>query len=309
MANSSGLNRTGVLSRVTVAAITAALVGTTTAAVAAEAPVAPRAAKPSATASVTADAGTTAASVDGELRFLNGVSSSTLYWYEPNGSGGFEARNYATNTWGSVKNAQQADNDVDGIADDVWIWYTDGTMAYAAGESETSEFTTVGTGWNIYNKVISPGQLGGGTGADLIARDSAGVLWIYLGYGNGKVTSRYKVGGGWNAYNQIAGVGDLSGDGKADIVARDGSGVLWLYKGTGDYKALFTGRTKIGGGWGIYNTLLGIGDLDWDGRSDLLARDTSGKLYRYSGTGVAAAPFKPRAVIGTSGWNTYRLMF
>ncbi|MGW6553912.1 hypothetical protein ACWGBV_27045, partial [Streptomyces sp. NPDC055051] len=40
VAKTSGLNRTGVLARVTVAAVTAALVGTTTAAVAAE-PVGP----------------------------------------------------------------------------------------------------------------------------------------------------------------------------------------------------------------------------------------------------------------------------
>lgn len=56
---------------------------------------------------------------------------------------------------------------------------------------------------------------------------------LYLGYGDGKLTSRTKIGSGWNGYNQIAGQGDLTGDGKAGIVARDGSGVLWLYKGTG----------------------------------------------------------------------------
>ncbi|MGW4701158.1 FG-GAP repeat domain-containing protein [Streptomyces sp. NPDC004285] len=311
MANSSGLNRTGILSRVTVAAITAALVGTTTAAVAADAPqTAAKAIKPAAAPAATASAANaSAASAEAELRFLQGVSGSSLYWYQPNGSGGFEAREYANSTWANVKAAQQADNDHDGVADDAWILYTNGTLGYAAGESASDEFTTIGGGWNIYNKILSPGTLGGGAAADLLARDSSGVLYLYLGYDNGKLTTRYRVGGGWNAYSQIAGVGDLSGDGKADIVARDAAGILWLYKGTGDYKAPFTGRTKIGGGWGAYNSLVGIGDLDWDGRSDLIARDSAGKLYRYSGTGNAAAPFKPRVVIGTSGWNTYRIMF
>ncbi|MFF5285996.1 FG-GAP repeat domain-containing protein [Streptomyces sp. NPDC013171] len=309
MANSSGLNRTGVLSRVTVAAITAALVGTTTAAVAAEAPVAAQPAVSTPAASASAASATAVAAAAVEHRALQGVSGSSLYWYAPNGSGGYDAREYANSTWNYIKAAQQADNDGDGIADDVWAWSTSGYLSYAAGESASTELVNVGGGWNIYNKLVSPGQLGGGAAADIIARDSSGVLWLYLGYGNGRLTTRYKVGGGWNAYNQIAGVGDLSGDGKADIVARDGSGVLWLYKGTGNYTSPFAGRTKIGGGWGVYNTILGVGDLDYDGIADFLARDGAGKLYRYSGTGNAAAPFKPRVTIGTSGWNTYRIMF
>ncbi|MFF5638914.1 FG-GAP repeat domain-containing protein [Streptomyces sp. NPDC012825] len=309
MANSSGLNRTGVLSRVTVAAITAALVGTSTAAVAADAPQAASRTHTAPAAPAASAANSSATTADAEIRFLQAVSGSALYWYEPNGSGGYEARNYDNSTWGSVKNAQQADNDGDGVADDAWIWYTNGNLGYLSGESTGTQFVNVGSGWNIYSKVLSPGQLGGGAAADLIARDSSGTLWLYLGYGNGKFAARSKVGTGWNIYNQIAGVGDLSGDGKADIVARDSAGVLWMYKGTGDYKSPFGGRTKIGGGWGGFNTLLGVGDLDWDGRSDLLARDTAGKLYRYSGTGNAAAPFKARVLIGASGWNTYRLMF
>ncbi|MFD3659948.1 FG-GAP repeat domain-containing protein [Streptomyces sp. NPDC058659] len=86
----------------------------------------------------------------------------------------------------------------------------------------------------------------------------------------------------------------LSGDGRADITARDKAGVLWLYKGTGDYKAPFAGRTKIGGGWNVYDRLLSLGDSDADGKVDLLARKTTGELLRYSGTGNAARPFTDR---------------
>lgn len=208
-----------------------------------------------------------------------------------------------------MKWAQQADNDGNGIADDLWGWSKAGRLSYAAGESSSTQLVDVGGGWNMYSKLLSPGQLGGGSAADILARDSSGNLWLYLGYGNGKLTGRYKVGPGWNSYSQIAGVGDLSGDGKTDIVARDGSGVLYLYKGTGNYRSPFATRTKIGGGWGGYNHLMGVGDITGDGRADLLARDTSGRLYRYSGKGIASSPFSGRVLIGTSGWNTYRMMF
>ncbi len=169
--------------------------------------------------------------------------------------------------------------------------------------------TLIGNGWNIYNRVLSAGNLGGAAADDLLARDSSGVLYLYLGYGTGKLTSRYKVGSGWNIYTDITGKGDLTGDGKDDIVAKDSSGVLWLYKGTGDYKAPFTSRTKIGGGWNTYNSIVSVGDIDLDGITDLVARDTTGALYLYKGTGNASAPFASRVKIGSGGWNTYRLLF
>ncbi|MGW6569845.1 FG-GAP repeat domain-containing protein [Streptomyces sp. NPDC054975] len=309
MANSSGLNTTGIFSRVTVAAITAALVATTTSAVAAEAPTpAEKAVSAAANSFAAPKASATATSAEPDYRVLGAVSGPNLYYYAPNTTGGYEAREHITDVWDIFKNAQQADNDGDGVADDLWAWTNEGELVYANGDVEDSGIS-VGKGWNIYNKVLVPGNLGGAAAPDMLGRDAKGNLYIYLGYGDGKLTGRSLVGGGWGQYTQIAGVDDLSGDGKADIVARDGSGVLWLYKGTGNYKAPFAARTKIGGGWNAFNSLVGVSDLDLDGRADLIARDTAGKLYRYSGTGSAAAPFKAKALIGTGGWNTYRFMF
>ncbi|WP_225799124.1 VCBS repeat-containing protein [Streptomyces sp. NK15101] len=306
MANSSGLNRTGVLSRVTVAAITAALVGTTTAAVAADAPQERTASaavqKPSGNASAFAAESTS----DAQVNALYGVDSrGDMYGYAPNGEGGLDARVYTGYGWSNAKFITQVDQDHDGSADGIWD-VTSGRLSYMAYGGDP---IAIGSGWSIYNKVLSAGQLGGGTADDLLARDSYGVLWLYLGYGNGKVTTRYRVGGGWQAYSQIAGKGDLSGDGKDDIVARDSAGVLWLYKGTGSYTAPFAARTKIGGGWNAYNALVSTGDIDLDGITDLVARESNGALWLYKGTANGTVPFKPRVKIGTSGWNTYRLMF
>ncbi|GHE97147.1 hypothetical protein GCM10014715_61790 [Streptomyces spiralis] len=100
---------------------------------------------------------------------------------------------------------------------------------------------------------------------------------------------------------------DLTGDGKADLVARDGSGVLWLYKGTGSASAPYAARTKIGGGWNTYNSLTSAGDLTGDGKADLVARDGSGVLWLYKGTGSASAPYAARTKIG-GGWNAYNAL-
>ncbi|MFE5947698.1 FG-GAP repeat domain-containing protein [Streptomyces sp. NPDC056480] len=191
-----------------------------------------------------------------------------------------------------------ADNDNDGHGEAEWTVNKNGRLDFYSPDSGDIDSSVVGRGWNIYTTVLSPGTIGGAQQADLLGVDKSGVLWSYLSYANGTLTPRVRVGGGWNAYTQIAGQGDLSGDGKADIVARDKTGVLWFYKGTGNYKAPFAGRTKIGGGWNAYDRLVSTGDINLDGKADLLARKSNGDLFRYLGTGNAAAPFKAPTKVG-----------
>ncbi|WP_435969246.1 FG-GAP repeat domain-containing protein [Streptomyces sp. Qhu_M48] len=231
-----------------------------------------------------------------------------FYLYFPNHAGGFEPRDHIAIPVPDWADSIDVDNDKDGSADGGWTVYKDGTLdySYIDEELEYHEYQ-VGTGWNTYRMVLSPGSIGGAKEADLLGVDKAGVLWSYLAYPDGKVTPRHRVGGGWDQYTQVEGQGDLTGDGKADIVARDKTGVLWLYKGTGDYKAPFAARTKIGGGWNTFDRILSVGDLDLDGRSDLIARKPNGDLLRYSGSGSAAAPFRQPVKIG-HGFQIYNLL-
>ena len=189
-----------------------------------------------------------------------------------------------------MTNSAFVDNNADGYLDGQWEWANDGTLHYFVDANTPDK--VIGGGWNIYDTELSPGNLGGAQGYDVIARDSAGVLWLYLGYGDGTVTSRIKVGGGWEVYTQLAGKGDLDGDGKADIVARDTAGVLWFYKGTGNYNAPFAPRTRIGAGWNMFNRIVSTGDVDLDGRTDLLARDINGGLWLYKGTRPGGGPVR-----------------
>lgn len=100
--------------------------------------------------------------------------------------------------------------------------------------------------------------------------------------------------------------GDLNGDRRGDLLARSGAGVLTAYLGFGE--AYFSPesteikKVRIGAGWNIYNALVAPGDITGDGRTDLVARDTSGKLWRYTSTGRTS--FATRALIG-GGWSVY----
>ncbi|MFL9679654.1 FG-GAP-like repeat-containing protein [Streptomyces sp. KL110A] len=77
----------------------------------------------------------------------------------------------------------------------------------------------IGGGWQIYNQITAPGNIAGATGGDLLARDKDGVLWLYLGKGDGTFTARRQIGGGWQRFTHVAGLGDQNGDGRVDLFA------------------------------------------------------------------------------------------
>ncbi len=144
-----------------------------------------------------------------------------------------------------------------------------------------------------------------GTG-DVFARDTTGVTWYFPGSGNPSMPfrPRVRVSAGWQIYDTMVGVRDISGDGRADLLAREKSGVLWLFKGTGDPVTPFAARVKVSAGWTLYDALVGTGDLTGDGKPDVMARDTTGGMWIFKGTGTSAL-FQPRLKI-SNGWQAYQ---
>ncbi|MFF2779011.1 FG-GAP repeat domain-containing protein [Streptomyces sp. NPDC058052] len=121
---------------------------------------------------------------------------------------------------------------------------------YKGTTSTTAPFATrlrVGGGWGIYNQLTGAGDLTGDGRAELIARDTAGVLWLYPGTGRADVPygARVRVGTGWQGYPLVSSPGDLTDDGRADLIARDGAGNTYLYQGTGKAAAPYSGRVRI----------------------------------------------------------------
>ncbi|WP_369382528.1 FG-GAP repeat domain-containing protein [Streptomyces sp. cg36] len=233
--------------------------------------------------------------------------SGNLYLYFADGQGGFGPRYDVGVDYSSSAAVADVDRDKDGHGDGFWNFQKDGLLTYTWSDGHDAYTKDIGPGWQIYDKVLSPGDLGGAGDADVIGRDASGVLWLYLGYPDGELTARHRVGGGWGQYTEIAGQGDLDDDGHADIVARDRAGTLWLYRGTGDYTNPFEARTRIGGGWNTYDRILSVGDLDGDGHADLVARSSGGDLYRYSGNGNVSDPFDNAVKIGR-GFDIYNLL-
>ncbi|WP_327235428.1 VCBS repeat-containing protein [Streptomyces sp. NBC_01317] len=168
----------------------------------------------------------------------------------------------------------------------------------------TTSYTTLGTsGWTQYDVLTSPGDISGDGLPDLIARNtSSGTVYLYKGTSAGKLSARVKLYDNWKTYKKIVGTGDLNGDGKADLIAQDKSNNLYRYAGKGN--GTFAARVKVFTNWGgSYNVIVGTGDLNRDGKADLVSRDTSGVLWRNYGDGKGS--FGARTKIAT-GWSGYK---
>ncbi|MER7537457.1 VCBS repeat-containing protein [Streptomyces sp. NPDC097704] len=182
------------------------------------------------------------------------------------------------------------------------LWRDDLRDRPVNGQVKPALRTKIGSGWNTYKQIESVGNAGGAATGDLIAVDTAGVQWLYLGKGDGTFAPRVKVGTGWQIYNKIAGGSDLDGDGRPDLVATDSAGTLWFYKGTGDYAKPYAARVSRGGSWQVYNQLTAVGNIAGSAAGDLIARDTSGVLWLYQGNGSGG--FSLRVRIG-GGWGAF----
>ncbi|MCQ0022400.1 N-acetylmuramoyl-L-alanine amidase [Streptomyces somaliensis DSM 40738] len=240
--------------------------------------------------------------------------SGVLWQYQGTGGGTspFFVRYRVGGGWGAYDlvtpmTALRADGRGDAVARDRsgHLWYHRGSGNPSAPFAARLH---VGRGWQVYDLVSGARDLTGDGLADLVARDGSGRLWLYRGTGlpSAPFAVRVPVGRGWQVYRTVTGTGDLTGDGRPDLVARDGDGGMWLYRGTGSAAAPFAARLHVGGGWQGYDALLGPGDLNRDGRPDLVARDGGGRMWLYRGTGSAASPFAARTAIG-GGWQIYDL--
>jgi len=137
-----------------------------------------------------------------------------------------------------------------------------------------------------------------------MAQKSDGSLWLYPGTPADPLGPPRQVGSGWGIYNLVFPVGDFGGDGRSDLLARRPDGTLWLYSGSGTGRFLGSAR-HVGNGWGTFTSVFSPGDLDGDGKADVIARTPGGLLYLYPGNGSGG--WLPRRLIG-SGWNVFSMI-
>ncbi|MEV6365930.1 FG-GAP-like repeat-containing protein [Micromonospora musae] len=172
---------------------------------------------------------------------------------------------------------------------------------YLNGGSGT---VSLGAGWMMYKSILAPGDVNSDGHDDILGIDADGRLWLYTTTGASGLNARVQVGSGWNMYTKVIGAGDLNGDGHGDLLGIDTTGVMYTYFSNGNKG--WSARSKVFAGWNIYSgSVVPIGDLNQDGRDDLLARDANGLLWYYAGLGNGS--FASRVQRG-SGWNMYKII-
>ncbi|EPH45898.1 hypothetical protein STRAU_1029 [Streptomyces aurantiacus JA 4570] len=157
--------------------------------------------------------------------------------------------------------------------------------------------------WSRYDTLLASGDQTGDGRPDLLARDKAtGDVYLYAHDGTdgaGAFKPRVKIRSSWTGYKRVIGAGDLNGDGLGDVLALDKSGDLWRYDGlrTGKLKD----RVRVFKDWGgSYKDVVGAGDVNGDGKHDLVSRDTGDRLWLNAGNGTGT--FANRVAFGDAAY-------
>ncbi len=242
---------------------------------------------------------------------LVSLSSSGAFAYRyGNGTGGFSGA-VTGSGWPTTALAVPFGDMNGDRCNDVLVRLGGALRAYRPGCGKaltpSGPHTSLGTTWAQFNVLTSPGDLTGDGRADLIARQATtGDMYLYADDGAGKLKARGRIGTNWKAYRSVFGAGDLNGDGIGELLAVDGVNSLWRYDGTAA-GAVKPRALVFGNNWGTgRNVFVGVGDLNKDGKADLVSRNAAGDLLRNNGNGKGS--FGSTVRIGT-GWQGYKGLF
>jgi hypothetical protein len=197
-----------------------------------------------------------------------------------------------------------------------------------AFSDQTAQFIGSGWGWTVFDRLLRPGDFNGNSPnsnaaeacTDVIAEDHGSPYWARLYRGNCGAGGQYfkdvccgtQIGSGWGIFSWVLAPGDFSGDNCADVIFREGD-LLKMVRGNCAGGFIDQAAFPISGpGWSAaqgVTWILGPGDWNADGCSDIIARFNNGTLKLYGGNcGAGGQHFKDNGTVmggGPSNWSNY----
>jgi hypothetical protein len=145
-------------------------------------------------------------------------------------------------------------------------------------------------GW----KVAGSGDFNGDGRSDLLLRNDNGSVTEWLGQANGGFSwnsaATYALATSW----KVAGTADYNGDGRSDVLLRNDNGQLtnWLGQADGTFFSNHQVASYVlPAGW----TTSATADFNGDGRSDLLLRNSDGRVTEWLGQSDGTFLWNPAA--------------
>jgi hypothetical protein len=194
------------------------------------------------------------------------AANGALYEYKSDGEGGFVPGPpiQVGSSWSSFTDIVVTNNWTGnghpniiarGANGDLVLYTSNG----AGGWENNGIGIRIGTSWNGFNTILTPGDWKGDGHQALIGRTPNGVLALYESNGTGGWLNNgigVQIGTGWNGFRFFLSPGDFGGDNKVDMLGVTPSGAVRLYStdGHGNWLGGGLGR-EIDTGWAGYNAV------------------------------------------------------